>query len=170
MGSSSRDYKRRRSSSRSPDRRKRERRRSRSRDRDRRYRDGRRSRSRSPRDYRSDRDRRKPERDRSEKSSSSSSQSYSSSGNGKSQNTSSILSGGSTITTAIDQNLNKDTEQARLEEEMRKRRERIELVSKYCYHLYLSNFKSNTTSYRFLITISFVCIHFSGGKRRSKKS
>ena len=30
------------------------------------------------------------------------------------------------------QNLNKDTEQARLEEEMRKRRERIELVSKYC--------------------------------------
>ena len=132
MGSSSRDYKRRRSSSRSPDRRKRERRRSRSRDRDRRYRDGRRSRSRSPRDYRSDRDRRKPDRDRSEKSSSSSSQSYSSSGNGKSQNTSSILSGGSTITTAIDQNLNKDTEQARLEEEMRKRRERIELVSKYC--------------------------------------
>ena len=132
MGSSSRDHKRRRSSSRSPDRRKRERRRSRSRDRERRYRDNRRSRSRSPRDYRSsDRDRRKPDRDRSEKSSSSS-HSYSSSNNGKSLSSSGggILSGGSTITTAIDQNLNKDTEQARLEEEMRKRRERIELVSR----------------------------------------
>ena len=34
------------------------------------------------------------------------------------------------MTAAIDQNLNKDTEQARLEEEMRKRRERIELVSR----------------------------------------
>ena len=146
MGSSSRDYKRRRSSSRSPDRRKRERRRSRSRDRDRRYRDGRRSRSRSPRDYRSDRDRRKPERERSEKSSSSSSQSYSSSsGNGKSH--SSILSGGSTITTAIDQNLNKDTEQARLEEEMRKRRERIELVSKYYIFSYSNLFRKITLNF-----------------------
>ena len=130
MGSSGRDHKRRRSSSRSPDRRKRERRRSRSRDRDRRYRDGRRSRSRSPRDYRSDRDRRKPERDRSDKYGSSADYSTSSNGKSSTNSSNSIINAGSIVTAAIDQNLNKDTEQAKLEEEMRKRRERIELWRK----------------------------------------
>lgn len=130
MGSSGRDHKRRRSSSRSPDRKKRERRRSRSRDRERRYRDGRRSRSRSPRDYRSDRDRRKPERDRSDKYGSSADYSTSSNGKSSTNSSNSILNAGSIVTAAIDQNLNKDTEQAKLEEEMRKRRERIELWRK----------------------------------------
>lgn len=130
MGISSRDHKRRRSSSRSPDRRKKERRRSR--DRDRRQKDGRRSRSRSPRDNRSDRDRRKPDRDSRSDKSSSSSINHPSSSNGKSSSSSSgsILTAGSIVTAAIDQNLNKDTEQARLEEEMQKRRERIELWRK----------------------------------------
>ena len=130
MGSSGRDHKRRRSSSRSPDRRKRERRRSRSRDRERRYKDGRRSRSRSPRDYRSDRDRRKPERDRSDKYGSSADYSTSSNGKSSTNSSNSIINAGSIVTAAIDQNLNKDTEQAKLEEEMRKRRERIELWRK----------------------------------------